>query len=343
MRSYVVQPGDTPASIAAILAGCPKCARDLVKSNPHKHAVMMPNGFMTFADWHAGEEINLPEKWFSKHFDELPEAYFKALPSADGVTPSSLGSAAAGILGDYSTLDTAITKIDSLPGLSDAEFADTAVQAAAALADSVRDVSPPSGAAQDAQAAAIDAHARIQQLEAALQAGDPNVPSSRSMIQSVLAAGIDRARVALKDFYTSVPATTTVPGAVQALASLDPCSASSAAAVCAAQTVLGVIPDGKYGDSTAAIAKKIAPGSPPACNPRPAWWSPPGGKNCPGASTTPPATKPPVTNPVPAPATTPIASTPPKGMSFGSVVGLGLAGAGIVGLAIHYIALKDHK
>ena len=89
MREYVVQPGDSPASIAAqdAHAGCPKCSRDLIAANPHKATVTYPNGYVTFKELREGEKLNLPDKWWSKEFDELPPAYFASLPHPDGVTP----------------------------------------------------------------------------------------------------------------------------------------------------------------------------------------------------------------------------------------------------------------
>jgi hypothetical protein len=87
VRQYEVQPGDSPASIAAAHAGCPKCARDLIGVNAHKETVTYPNGFVTFKELRRGEKLNLPDKWWTKEFDELPPAYFAALPYADGVTP----------------------------------------------------------------------------------------------------------------------------------------------------------------------------------------------------------------------------------------------------------------
>jgi hypothetical protein len=84
MRMYVVRPGDSPASIAAAYAGCPKCARDLVAAHPHKPTVTLPNGYTTFKTLRAGEVLNLPDKWFTKEFDELPPSYFAALPHPSG-------------------------------------------------------------------------------------------------------------------------------------------------------------------------------------------------------------------------------------------------------------------
>jgi hypothetical protein len=54
--------------------------------NAHKETVIYPNGFTTFKTFRAGEKINLPDKWWTKEFDELPPSYFAALPYADGVT-----------------------------------------------------------------------------------------------------------------------------------------------------------------------------------------------------------------------------------------------------------------
>jgi len=87
MRPYIVQPGDTPASIAVTYAGCPKCSRDLIAANPHKPTRTFPNGYVTFADLFVNEELALPEKWFDGSLDKLPPSYFAALPHPDGVTP----------------------------------------------------------------------------------------------------------------------------------------------------------------------------------------------------------------------------------------------------------------
>ena len=83
MRQYVVQPGDSPAKIASRsdMAGCPKCAADLVAANPQKQAVRYPNGFVTFKDLHVGEVLNIPDKWSNGTLDALPKAYFDNLPS----------------------------------------------------------------------------------------------------------------------------------------------------------------------------------------------------------------------------------------------------------------------
>lgn len=85
MRQYVVQPGDSPAKIAATFGGCPKCARDLVAANPHKASTVHPNGFVTFRELQVGETLNLPEIWEGDN-DRRPPEYFKSLPYADGVT-----------------------------------------------------------------------------------------------------------------------------------------------------------------------------------------------------------------------------------------------------------------
>jgi len=61
------------------MAGCPKCAVDLVRANPQKPAVTYPNGFVTFRDLRAGERLNLPDKWFNGTLDDLPKSYFEGL------------------------------------------------------------------------------------------------------------------------------------------------------------------------------------------------------------------------------------------------------------------------
>ena len=81
---YTVQPGDTPASIAIAFAGCPKCSCDLVGANPHKPTILYPNGYETFTELQAGEELALPTTWFDGTLDRKPQRYFDELPSVDG-------------------------------------------------------------------------------------------------------------------------------------------------------------------------------------------------------------------------------------------------------------------
>ena len=83
MRQYVVQPGDSPAGIASRpdMAGCPKCAVDLIAANPSKATVKYPNGFVTFKELRVGEILNLPDKWFNGALDQMPQSYFENLPA----------------------------------------------------------------------------------------------------------------------------------------------------------------------------------------------------------------------------------------------------------------------
>src|SRR5271166_1918586 len=82
MRQYIVQPGDSPAGIASRphMAGCPKCAVDLIAANPKKATVKYPNGFVTFKSLAVGEVLNLPDKWFNGTLDQMPQSYFDNLP-----------------------------------------------------------------------------------------------------------------------------------------------------------------------------------------------------------------------------------------------------------------------
>src|SRR5208282_5133884 len=82
MRTYVVQPGDSPAKIAIEFAGCPKCVADMTNPsvNHHKEVVVHPNGFRTFKDLRVGETLNLPDAWFHPARESLPPAYYKILP-----------------------------------------------------------------------------------------------------------------------------------------------------------------------------------------------------------------------------------------------------------------------
>jgi len=90
VRVYTVQQGDTPSSIAARddMAGCPKCAKDLVEANTHRASVRHTNGYLTFAEPLAvGENLWLPDKWFDGTLDRLPRSYFDDLPKV----PAGLG------------------------------------------------------------------------------------------------------------------------------------------------------------------------------------------------------------------------------------------------------------
>jgi hypothetical protein len=210
MRVYEVQPGDSPASIAARdeMAGCPKCAIDLIRANPHKEAVVHPNGFATFKDLRAGEKLNLPNKWFNGDLDSRPKAYFAALPYPDGKTPSALGALADGVLSDYTTFDSASAQVNALPQLDIPAFTNAVDVACSTIDQAVNEVgSNPTaaGMAQDTRAAVAWARARNAELGTALKSGnDAEVNAARTGIQNVLATALDSARLALQAFYGNV-------------------------------------------------------------------------------------------------------------------------------------------
>lgn len=246
MRQYVVQPGDSPASIAARadMAGCPKCARDLVQVNAHKVARTLPNGFMTFETLVPGEVLNLPDKWFDGTLDTRPHAYFAALPYSDGVTPSTLGLAAAGVLADYATLDQATALVGTLPSLDDASFS-AAVPDTAALIDSsiAKEVGDMAGTAvthaQNARVNTSAARTRNVDLGNALAAGDEAAATkARLDIQNAFSTAISDARIALQAYYDSAPiAATTAPAPAPAQAAGSFSAALIAAAHAAADAI----------------------------------------------------------------------------------------------------------
>lgn len=206
MHLYTVQPGDSPASIAAAHAGCPKCARDLVQLHAHRPSVVYPNGFATFRDpLRAGEQIQLPDKWFSAEFDQLPPAYFKALPHPDGTT---LGVGATGILGDYATLESASSSVNALAPMSDQEFADGVDGAANLIDQSTTEVSADpkaAGYAKNALASTTWARQAALGMAAAVSAGDVAAASSaRPEIRNVLNSALGNARLALQMYYGGV-------------------------------------------------------------------------------------------------------------------------------------------
>lgn len=357
MRQYVVQPGDSPASIAARpdMAGCPKCSVDLIKSNPHKPAAVLPNGFVTFRSLVPGEVLNLPEKWFDGTLDMRPRAYFAALPFSDGVTPSTLGLAAAGVLADYATLDQATTLVGTLPGLDDASFS-AAVPDTASLIDSsiVKEVGDMSGVAvthaQNVRNNTTLARQRNNDLAAALAAGDDQAATkARLDIQNAFSTALSDARLALQVYYDSSPIaastapappssgfSTTLIAAAHAAAgaiNADPGYCTSVAhtgtpvnsAVHAFKTAWNAsqprpvpINTGNYESDTAAAIAAVIGSAPGAC----------------GAHALPTSSKPP---PAPAPTTLgPIATVPQKQpLSTASVAGIALLGAGAVGGAVY--------
>jgi len=356
MRVYEVQAGDTPASIAAQpqMAGCPKCARDLIAANPHKASVTMPNGFVTFRDLAVGERLNLPEKWFDGSLDARPPSYFAALPYHDGLTPSTLGSAAAGILGDYTALDAASASVDALAQLSDQEFT-SAVDAAgvligSAVSEATRGTNPAaSGYAQDANAGVYWAKQRALEMAAAIEAGDLTAAAgARPEIQNVLATAMGSARLALQALYGGAQQTAAggfpanVVAAAQSVAAAVATDAGYCASVArpgtpvnaavhafktawnASQTPLVPVNTGNYEQAVADALTRVIGSAPAAC----------------GARVTP--VSPPVSPPPSSPSL--LAVTPPQseGLSKGAIFGIGLLGAGAVGGAI-YLATNRPK
>jgi hypothetical protein len=106
----------------------------------------------------------------------------------------------------------------------------------------------------------------------------------------------------------------TASPAVQQLTLVDPCDPSNVSAVGAAQSALGMQPDGKYGSGTATAARKqLGSFAPSACSPRPSWWLPPGQSNLGGAAPAPAPTSMPGPTPVPGPLGPPPGPTPVPG------------------------------
>jgi hypothetical protein len=349
MQTYVVRAGDSPALIAALHAGCPKCAVDLVRANPHKPSVTMPNGFSTFRDLRAGEVLNLPDKWFNGQLEGLPPTYFAALPYADGVTRGSIGA-----LGDYPELDAATSKVGALAAMNDLDFNAAVGDAGAAIDASVMEAYGSSNAAaaklaRDVQDGTHWAWQRNGDLTTAIQAGDPaTISSVRLDIQNALSTALGNARLALGAYFGPSAPTVSVPvvtrptypagvvGAAQAAAAAIAADASYCSSVARAGSAVNAavhafkaawnaaypesavpIGTGTYEAATAGALAQVLGSSPPAC----------------GAA--PPA-------PLPPPARTtvaPIAAAPARGLSTGAVVGIGLLAAGTVG-GIAYVATR---
>jgi hypothetical protein len=200
VRTYVVQVGDSPAKIAIQFAGCPKCAIDLIKANPHKPSVRYPNGFLSFSEMRVGEKITLPGKWFSGELDELPPSYFAALPHPDGVTPTK---GHLGALGDYATLENASLDVSSLASMDDETFHAEADGVASLIDTSVQEAKG-TPLAETVYGATKEARRHNEDLGADLSAGT-STAEARLETQNSLSIALGVARVALKTFYAANP------------------------------------------------------------------------------------------------------------------------------------------
>lgn len=335
MRPYTVQAGDTPASIAIEFAGCPKCARDLIAANPHKRSIVFPNGYATFEKLRAGETLILPDKWFDGSLDDRPKTYFQALPYPDGVTPSTLGDAALGVLGDFSTLDQASAAVAALAQMSDRDFQNAIYSTAMLINKSVNDVigganPTASGYAQDAQAGAAWA------ISASAQTMDPQ---TRTQIQNVLSTALGSARLALNTFHAA-PAGPSMPANVVAAAQAASAAIAADANYCSSvgqngsavnsavhafKTAWNVsqspkvpVGTGNYEQATAdALSHALGTVAPAACPPRAQQAGPS------GTFLTPPAPS-------------------EEGMSLGTIVGAAVLVAGAAG-GVVYLATQKRE
>jgi len=351
-RQYVVEPGDSPAKIAIKFAGCPKCAGSLPLANPHKPTVTFPNGFTTFRTLDVGEVINLPDKWFNGDLDSRPPAYFQALPYADGVTPSTLGDAAAGVLGDFAVLDQATQKLAALAAMDDPTFSSSVGSVGSTIDAAVHEAY----GSQNAQAAQLAqtvqdgtqwAWTRNGDLASALANSDiAAVTQARLDIQGALTTALNNARLTLNALYSQPtpgagfsPAVVSAAQAVANTIAADPnyCAsvAQSGSAVNdavhtfkaawnASQTPPVPINTGNYEAATAAAVQQVFGSAPIPC----------GGGGV-------PQQRPPTPSPRTGPSA-PIATTQPTGLSTGAVVGIGLLAAGTVG-AIAYAVTREQR
>jgi len=373
MREYVVQAGDSPASIAAKdeMAGCPKCAIDLVRANPHKKPVVHPNGFASFESLRAGEKLRLPEKWFNGDLESRPRAYFAALPHYDGVTP---GVGAPNVLNDYAALDAAAARVGSLAALGDREFAAAVNSAADAVDASVREIGEAETVptvyaapyARDVRAATAQARQYNNMvLDSAIAAGDTQEAfQARTEILKKLSGALGSARLALQSFYGDAGAggaeRPAPPPPVPEIqvdigpATIDPKPVPPATVVTSAQAAAAAMSaDANY------CASVSRPGS--AVNSavhafKTAWNSSNPSSPVPINTSTyeqatadairlaigaaPTACGAGAATAVPSPAAPPLVVPPQpqaaRGIGFAGILGLGLLGAGAVGGAIYY-------
>jgi hypothetical protein len=210
MRTYVVEAGDSPGSIAIKFASCPKCSVDLVRCNDGKEIVTYPNGYVSFKELRAGEQLRLPEKWFEPRFELLPPAYFGSLPYADGVTPSPFGDLAPVVLRDFRALDVAANKLCALTTMDDATFASNMNDAADAINASVQPAlaSTTPSAVQYAQGARDALKWAIQcgqMFQMSLDMGATQFPAkARTDVQKALTTALGNAQYALKEMYATL-------------------------------------------------------------------------------------------------------------------------------------------
>jgi len=360
MRTYVVKAGDSPGSIAAKFAGCPKCAASLPSVNPGKPTITYPNGFVTFRTLDVGEVINLPDKWFNGDLDSRAPLYFAALPYADGVTPSTLGDRAAGVLGDYALLDSATAKVNALAAMDNATFSSAVGEAGSSIDASVEEAygSPNAQAAQYAQSVQSGtqwAWNRNNDLTTALASGDTaTATQARLDVQNALSTALGNARLTLQSLYSNQapaappapsvdttgfpPALVSAAQAVTTAIAADPNYCSSVAQAGSAvntavhafksawngsQTPPVPINTGNYEAATANAIMQVFGSAPIAC----------GGGGVP---------LPTPYRPTPASPSAPVAAAQDQGLSTGQVVGIGLLAAGTVGGIAYAATRKRH-
>lgn len=350
MRAYEVQPGDSPGSISANFAGCPKCARDLVRANRHKASVIHPNGFETFKELLAGEKLNLPDKWFNGDLESRPDMYFAALPYPDGVTPSSLGTLAAGVLGDYAALDAAAAMVSALSAMGDQQF-NASVDAAtaqinAAISEALSSTNQGAvGYAQKVRSNTDWLKMRNRDLAEIIAAGDQSAGVGvREDMLNTFAAALADARIALSMVYSGPPTpapsggiSSAVLSAAQAAANAiasDPNYCASVARTGSAvnsavhafkgawnSSGLPAVPinTGNYEQPTADAIARALGSAPAACAPRA------------GAPPSPPR---PSTPQIVTP------TTEKKELSTAAIAGIALLGASAVGGAVYLVTAR---
>ena len=359
MNTYTVQHGDSPASIAARYAGCPKCSRDLVlhPANSHKSRITYPNGFVTFRDLSVGEQLVLPDKWFSKEFDALPPSYFAALPYADGVTPSH------GAIGDQPALQTAQANVAAMSAMDDQSFSNAVGDAGNQINAAVQEAYGSSNAqaasyAQQVQDGTHWAWQRNADMAAALANADTSgAQAARLDITNALNTAIGNAQLALNAYY-SQPAPTPTPtpsgfppalvGAAQAAAAAMLSDANYCTSVAqpgssvnsavhafklawnAYQSAPVPIGTGNYEAATAAALAQVLGSAPNACGGgvRPPPPPPPPRQQCPPGT----ALVNGVCRVIPAPQPQ---AQQDGGLSTGAIVGIGLLGAATIGGVVY--------
>ena len=378
MRTYRTQPGDSPATIAR-RHGIAMSA--LIGANPHKPTTVVA-GTRTWQSLGLGEPIHVPGSLGDAATDAVVSLINAGSPCDQAnvalvcAAQRAMGIGADGKWGNDASTAAKRYAPNAPPGCTPRPswWAPTGQVncPATAAAPSAAPATSSLPAAASAAAAALAAdpnrcasvaqpgtavNTAVHNFKAAWNATNPGspVPIGTGKYESSVSAALSSALggqvvppgcdVAAPAPAPSAAPATAAPAAVQALISFDPCVQANVASTYAAQKALGIAADGKWGTDSSTAARRVLPGAPAGCSPRPAWWAPAGQVNyppsaapapqgpvaitCPAGTALNPATGQCVAiPPPPAPPSGGGGTPPPSGGGGGAVVIQGGGGAG---------------